>query len=232
MKVSDAKGFRLQVKTEDYAYHVEIEESEAPELYKVRYGRGLANSTYLIPKFVWLDFLTTCKELGVFSWDEIYDFPSYGGEGWFVAFHFSGGHEISFAGRLETPLGWAEFMNYVQYFTSNRPDISLENTATFGEPLSNEVADDMSKSPLEREPELQSDFIPDFLDQKPGDYRVKLEDLFTEEELSSTGKNAFDRQVAKFSSFVKTGSHTFVNLIMDSFDEDKEETEDCEAKEE
>lgn len=73
---------------------------------------------------------------------------------------------------------------------------------------------------------MKSDFIPDFMEQKPGDYMVKLEDIFTEEELSKKEGNALDRQVAKFSSFVKTGSHTFVNLIMDSFDEDKDGNEE------
>lgn len=219
MQVSDATGFRLQVKTEEFAYHMEIEQADVQGLYKVRYGRGLINQTYLIPDFVWMDFLECCKRLGVFAWEEIYDFPSYNGDGWIVAFQFPEAKELSFAGKAETPPRWGEFLDYVQYFSTKKTDGLFPTTskeASAQPEESQEIIESEAVQPL------KSDFTPDFLEQKPGDYMVKLEDIFTEEELSKKEGNALDRQVAKFSSFVKTGSHTFVNLIMDSFDEDKE----------
>jgi hypothetical protein len=227
MQVSDAIGFRLQVKMQEFAYHMEIERADAQGLYKVRYGRGLTNHTYLIPDFIWMDFLEYCKRLGVFTWEEIYDFPSYNGDGWITAFQFPKGEEISFAGKDETPPRWAEFLDYVQYFSTKKSDGLLPESK---KEVLCDVEDDLDcdldkvKEITKTQPiqAMKSDFIPDFLEQNPGDYMVKLEDIFTEEELSKKEGNALDRQVAKFSSFVKTGSHTFVNLIMDSFDEDKD----------
>ena len=228
MQVSDAIGFRLQVKTEEFAYHMEIERAEAPGLYKVRYGRGLTNQTYLIPTFLWMDFLEYCKRLGVFGWDEIYDFPSYNGEGWITAFQFPEGKKLSFAGKDETPPKWGEFLEYVQHFSTRKEEdlfpitpkkSNILSELEFQEPENQELVN------AEAINTMKSDFTPDFMEQKPGDHMVKLEDIFTEEELLKEEGNALDRQVAKFSSFVKTGSHTFVNLIIDSFDEDKEANE-------
>ena len=228
MQVSDAIGFSLQVKTEEFAYHMEIERAVAQGLFKVCFGRGLTNQTYLIPDFVWIDFLDYCKRLGVFTWDEIYDFPSYSGEGWITSFQFPEGKELSFAGRQETPPRWTEFLDYVQCFSSKKADDILP-TKPNELPSKSEPSGVEEEQDIENVKEVQimkSDFIPDFMEQKPGDYMVKLEDIFTEEELSKKEGNALDRQVAKFSSFVKTGSHTFVNLIMDSFDEDKDGNEE------
>lgn len=222
MLVLDATGFRIQVKTDEFAYHMEIEQAEAQGLYKVCYGRGLTNNTYLIPNFMWIDFLEYCKILGVFTWEEIYDFPSYSGEGWFISFQFKGDRELSFAGRNETPPRWREFLDYVYNFSNKKSD------GIFGDAiksLSSQVDEDQEILKTQSVQKMKSDFIPDFMEQNPGDYSVKIEDIFTEEELSKKEGNALDRQVAKFSNFIKTGSHTFKNLIMDSFDEDKESEE-------
>lgn len=222
MLVLDATGFRLQVKTDEFAYHMEIEQAEAQDLYKVCYGRGLTNNTYLIPDFMWIDFLEYCKMLGVFTWEEIYDFPSYSGEGWFIAFQFEGGRELSFAGRVETPPRWREFLDYVYNFSNKKSD-SIFSDAT--KTLPSQPDDDQEILKTQNVQKMKSEFIPDFMEQNPEDYIVRIEDIFTEEELSKKESNALDRQVAKFSNFIKTGSHTFKNLIMDSFDENKEREE-------
>lgn len=223
MQVSDAIGFRLQVKTEEFAYHMEIEPSDAQGLYKVRYGRGLTNTTYLIPHFMWMDFLDYCKRLGVFTWEEIYDFPSYSGEGWITVFQFPQGKDLSFAGRVQTPPRWKEFLDYVYYFSTKKSEGLTSKETNNPQPQLNEEGELKEDQGLQL---MKSDFTPDFMEQKPGDYNVKLEDIFTVEELSKKEGNALERQVAKFSDFVKTGSNTFVNLIMDSFDEDKGEVEE------
>lgn len=222
MQVSDAIGFRLKVRMDEFAYHMEIDRADAKGLYKVCYGRGLTNHTYVIPDFLWMDFLDSCKKLGVFTWEEIYDFPSYSGEGWLTAFDFPEGKELSFAGKNETPPRWREFLDYVQNFSTQKRDSLIIETK---EELVYKVEDPEKIPAAPSSPAMKSDFIPDFMEKTTGDYMVKLEDIFTEEELSKKESNALDRQVAKFSNFVKTGSHTFVNLIMDSIDEDEEKDE-------
>lgn len=219
MKASDAIDFRFNFKTDDFSYHLDIEKSETPDLYKVRYGRGIVSNTFLIPYFIWTGFLEGLKEIGIFNWDEIYDFPSFDGEGWFLNMTYPQGRELSYAGRKETPPGWDEFLSYIFSFTERESE--NENYRPL---ISKETRENIFKRP-EAIPEKEpiSDFKPDFMTEKDADKKLRLEDIFTEEELSQGEGNAFDRQVAKFSSFVKTGSHTFINLLMDSFEDDKED---------
>jgi|GEM_PF-1808503 len=243
MLVSESTGFSLQVKTEEYAYHLDIERAAEKDCYKVRYGRGVSNNVYYISNAGWQRFLEKCKDVGVFNWEEIYDFPSFSGYGWFLKFGFPSGKEISFVGRYRYPENWEIFITFLEDFTNqgtwfgsepvdknvqtqkvlkNAENKESENrqaeavateSGSTGSKISSEKADQPAT--------LQDGFAPPFIDQKPDDYKVKLEDLFNEEELEMENKNAFDKQVAKFSTFVKTGSLAFVNLILDKTDDKK-----------
>lgn len=240
MLVSESTGFSLQVKTEEYAYHLDIERAAEKDCYKVRYGRGVSNSVYYISNAGWQRFLEKCKDIGIFNWEEIYDFPSFSGYGWFLKFGFPYGKEISFAGRYRYPENWEIFITFLEDFTNQGTWFgsdpvdknaqtqkvlrSDENKQTEQKPVEAAAAESGSKGYYEeagRQPTREDEFTPPFIDQKPDDYKVKLEDLFNEEELETENKNAFDKQVAKFSTFVKTGSHAFVNLILDKNDEKK-----------
>ncbi len=243
MLVSESIGFSLQVKTEEYAYHLDIERAAEKDCYKVRYGRGVSNNVYYISNAGWQRFLEKCKDIGVFNWEEIYDFPSFSGYGWFLKFGFPFGKEISFVGRYRYPVNWEIFITFLEDFTNQGTWFgsepadknaqtqkvlrSVENTQAENmqaEAAATESGSNGSRILIEeagQSPTREDGFTPPFIDQKPDDYKVKLEDLFNEEELETESKNAFDKQVAKFSTFVKTGSHAFVNLILDMTDEKK-----------
>ncbi len=213
MRVSDAVSFRFTYKTEGSRFHLQIERGETPDFYKVRAGRGISSDTYLIPSFLWEKFLQALKNLGVFQWEEMYDFPSYDGDGWFVAVVFPNNREVSFAGRYEKPLHFEEFLELVSEFVDHKRQEEPKEVPSTNE--EKEVKGEEQES-------LESDFVPPFVKEQEKEGKLRLEDIFTEEELNPKGENAFDRQVSKFSSFVKTGSHTFVKLIIDSLEEDKE----------
>lgn len=212
MKVSDAISFRFNYKTRESRFHLQIERGETQDFYKVRAGRGISADTYLIPSFLWEKFLSALNNLGVFNWEEMYDFPSYDGEGWFVAIGFPDNKEISSLGKNERPQNFEEFLELIFEFVDypRQRDESITPSANVKE-----------EEPKEAE-SLESDFVPPFVKEQEKERKLRLEDIFTEEELASKGENAFDRQVSKFSSFVKTGSHTFVKLIIDSLEDDKE----------
>ena len=212
MKVSDAVSFRFNYKTEGSRFHLQIEKGETPDFYKVRAGRGISADTYLIPSFLWEKFLQSLKNIGVFQWEEMYDFPSYEGDGWFAAVGFPENKELSFAGRYEKPHNFQEFLNLIYEFIDHPRQEKQEKRLSANE----------EKAEKEEAESLKSDFVPPFVKEQEKEGKLRLEDIFTQEELEPKGENAFDRQVSKFSSFVKTGSHTFVKLIIDSLEEDKE----------
>lgn len=217
MLVSESTGFSLQVKTEEYAYHLEIEHAADKDCYRVRYGRGVSNNSYYLSNAGWQQFLQKCKEIGVFNWEEIYDFPSFSGYGWFLKFIFQNGKDVSFVGRHNYPYNWEQFVTFLEDFTNQGTWFGSEpvnENAKTQKVLKNEELNN-------RPPVQETEFNPPFSEQNPEDYKVKLEDLFNGDETETEGKNAFDRQVSKFSTFVKTGSHAFVNLIMDKQDDKK-----------